>query len=159
MDDNFVPVNANDLTDLNPTEMSKVNYLIQIVRSITKLNTQFGNWAFSEALASGTLTNRHIDWHGIRRFCAPSVLLITIIDTKRGDVFNEIPGYAMIPRLERIVDLSEAVPQDGPGRANRETTERSLDHLRTVISSMSGSKGENAMKHLNVLVRMTRSAD
>lgn len=152
-----VPVTKFDWTKLDRGEKSKLEYLIRVKHTVDVLNTKFKDFEVQSAWNHGLSVHREVSWVDVQRYCFPQLIVIMISDGNKEKEFFKFPGYALIPRLEEAVDLSGiADPSDDHGRANRET-EMSLDHLRSVIQSIDGSKGENAMKHLNILHRMLRA--
>lgn len=148
-----------DWDSLTNVESVKLQYILAIKRSLDTLNPDFTSFEFSEAMETGNRAQRRINWQDVVRHCAPQVIVVMITDGDKESQHFDFPGYAIIPRLERVVDLSFAVPSGERGRANRDVVAESLTHLRSVASSQEGEKRDRIMKHLSILERMLRSAD
>jgi hypothetical protein len=147
-----------DWDSLTNVESVKLQYILAVSRSLDTLNPDYTQFEFNATLETGTRSQRRINWQDIVRHCAPQVIVVMITDGVKESSHFDFPGYAILPRLERVVDLSHAVPSGESGRSNRDVIAESLSHLRYVVSSLEGEKKDRILKHLSILERMLRAA-
>ena len=148
-----------DWDSLNSVESTKLQYILAMKRSLDVLNPDYTQFEFNAALETGNRSQRRIQWQDVVRHCAPQVVVVMITDGSKESHHYDFPGYAVIPRLERVVDLSFAVPSGETGRSNRDVIAESLSHLRSIASTQDGEKRDRIMKHLSILERVLRGTD
>lgn len=148
-----------DWDSLVQLESKKLQYLLALKRCLNVLNPDFSTFEFGVALESGYRPGRRIDWSSVMRYCAPEIVVVMVTDPDREKNHFDFPGYAIIPRIERVVDLSFAEPSDTTGRSNRDATAESLTYLRATASRLEGDARSRAIKHVDILTRMLKATD
>lgn len=137
---------------LNEVERSKVFWLLGALKGLHEMQQKFDEDRALAMWDEGVQLERKVSLQHMQNFLAPDVLMVTLEGVR--NTSYPFPRYAIIPRIGVSVRLQDVdPPEKDAGRANQEVA-NAISVLEVASSSLSGTKVENARKHLKVIKRL-----
>jgi hypothetical protein len=140
-------------TSLTEIEREKLMWLLGVLSGYKSLQVLYSEDKDVAAWHEGVQVERDVNRQQVNQYVTPYLIVAWAHDGRKRE-FDEFPAYVIVPRIGTAFRLRDfAVPSQDPGRANQLASE-AIDLLISKATSLDGTKGENAMKHLRVLKRL-----
>jgi len=140
------------------SEFAKIQYLLNVVRSVDQAVQAFKPWRESALMTEGVATELVIDWRSVVIHCMPQVMVLINHD-KTGKLYYDHPLYAVLAHSGQVVSLRREITlsvEETDEVSTEVDVYGALKSLLTYAQSIDGGKRDNALRLIRQLQRVLK---